>query len=117
MMLRLLKPIWFISLCLVVVLSVLPGSPIPHIGHLDKLHHFSAYAWLAFLQASCLKTTRSKILLAAFLLLLGGLLELVQAVVPNRDSSLGDLAANTAGVIIGTAIGTWGAFHFRDSKE
>jgi VanZ family protein len=98
---------------LIFALSSLSRFPfsLPPVRHLDKLIHAAEYAALAFLLTRALRAERPQarpwaLLLVAVLLVaaLGGLDELYQRTVPNRDSDVLDLAADCAGGLLGAAL-------------
>lgn len=73
----------------------------------DKLEHFTAYFGLAAMAMLVLAArgarARTLALALAGIWLLGGVLEIVQAFV-GRDAELGDVAANSIGVLAGAAV-------------
>jgi VanZ family protein len=87
----------------------------PHFGHhellfdgVDKLEHLGAYGLWAFLFAAALRATRPGIRLWPLVLLtfLAGVLygasdEVHQRFVPEREADLADLAADSAGALLG----------------
>ncbi|MDQ7831162.1 MAG: VanZ family protein [Desulfovibrionaceae bacterium] len=98
--------LWAASMAAVVYLSLLPDVDMPgDYPDIDKLYHMAGYAWLAFLP--CFGFARKRVGLAASLsmIVLGCALEYAQGYVPGRMASLGDMAANTAGVLLGIAAG------------
>jgi VanZ family protein len=98
--------LWAASMAAVVYLSLLPDVDMPgDYPDIDKLYHMAGYAWLAFLP--CFGFARKRVGLAASLsmIVLGCALEYAQGYVPGRMPSLGDMAANTAGVLLGIAAG------------
>ena len=106
---------WIISLCTVSYLSLIPEAELPFdFRWSDKLCHSLAYLWLSVLPFyGFFKVQRA--LTAAFLIIpLGIGLEFVQAFVPGRLFSLGDMIANSLGAGIGIFYGrylfrkTWG---------
>ncbi|MDO8838143.1 MAG: VanZ family protein [Parvibaculum sp.] len=95
-------------------LAVLAGSLIPDLGpsslkiplpHADKLVHFLAWALLAGFAPPLLVRVASRAAAASGLFLLSGAIELVQAFLPTRSASFGDLAANGLGIAVGTIAG------------
>jgi VanZ family protein len=93
-----------IGLCLIVVLSVIPGrmqirTPAP-----KEWEHFAAY----FLVASTLALgfgIRRPIfttVVLMFMITVSGTLEMVQELVPGRTGRLADFEAGTLGAILGT---------------
>lgn len=106
---RILKRLWLAFLVVIVVGSLLPGSVEDKVlsGLLvhpwDKVAHFSAYSLLAFFPVfSRLGISTPQV--GAGLAAMGLLLELLQTLVPGRAFELGDLLANTCGVLFGLAI-------------
>ena len=98
--------VWAASMAAVAYMSLLPDVDIPgDFSNVDKLYHMAGYAWLAFLP--CFGFARKRLGLAASLsmILLGCALEYAQGYVPGRMASLGDMAANTAGVALGIIAG------------
>lgn len=82
--------------------------PIPY--H-DKLGHFLAYCTL-MIWFSGVHRREHDLLVAQYLLLLGLLMELAQGSLAHRSADLGDLLANTAGIITGlllsrAGLGRW----------
>ncbi len=95
----------------VVVVSLIPAPPVrPGLG-VDKLAHFSAYAVL-MLWFSQLQRRRGWASLAAWLLVLGMGLELVQGLTGYRSCSYGDLVANGLGIAIAWALALSGRATF-----
>ncbi|MEM6746186.1 MAG: VanZ family protein [Pseudomonadota bacterium] len=69
----------------------------------DKVGHFMAYAGLGCLAAFGIRSMGPVALavLAATILAYGGTMELLQGLLANRNASLGDLMANTLGMLTG----------------
>jgi VanZ family protein len=68
----------------------------------DKLQHFTAYFGLASM-ATMVLTPRDRFFALLDVILLGGLLELLQAVF-GRDADLWDFAANSLGAVCGFGV-------------
>jgi VanZ family protein len=101
---------------LILILSILPGKTLPEtpIGYLDKAIHFFAYFLFSLLLVRGFNRSFSgplplKYILFILILTLGYgiLMELIQFVVPGREPSALDVAANTAGVLFGITIRKW----------
>ena len=105
---RLIRCVLLFLLCCSLLLTVvygliievpggrIPGSPIRH----DHQWHVLAFSALAVTGAALWSPA---VLLVGILIASGGALELVQGIC-GRDMSLADFAANSAGVIFGTAL-------------
>ena len=87
-------------LALITAVSLQPGTgAAPLFPHIDKLEHFAAYFAVA---ALALPACRNAFLAFAFAALWGAGVELLQGTVAtDRDASLLDAAANTAGALAG----------------
>lgn len=68
----------------------------------DKLAHFAGYAVLAVLACQAFPARRLQACAGA--LAWGGLMELLQALVPGRSCSWLDMLANAGGVLLGAAL-------------
>ena len=96
---------------LVIIGSLLPAAsaPMQAVAALqvnDKVQHVLAYVSLAFLPA--LHEQRRRLAYIALgLVALGVLLEFGQLFSPGRSFEIGDMAADAAGVVAGTALGLW----------
>ena len=98
--------LWFLSILFVSCLSLLPKiNPPVDFKYSDKIWHFLAYCWLSFLPYVGFKNKRRALLGSLLMILLGGGLEFAQSFIPERDTSLFDLVANSIGVIIGIILG------------
>ena len=86
----------------IIWLSLTPQAELPEVPGSDKTHHIIAYAALAI--PTAFAYPRRIFETAAFYILLGGLIELVQPYV-NRYGELLDFMANLSGVILGTLFG------------
>lgn len=75
------------------------GGPQP-IAHFDKVMHFSFYALFTFIAAGCTHKLRSFIALSLFIAAYGALMEFFQSFVPSRFMSVGDIIANSSGVVL-----------------
>lgn len=88
----------------VAVGSLVPGdSPLAAELDLvnDKIVHFTAYAFLAFLPVIAFERRRAGILTALLMILLGAVLEAAQSLSPGRDVEFSDLLMNILGVFCG----------------
>lgn len=90
-------------LALCVLASLAPGSQIPGLHGADKLGHAAMYGAI-FLWFAGIVRPRNWGTLMLVLLVLGGVLELLQAQVPGRSRDVWDLLANGAGLGAGLVI-------------
>jgi VanZ family protein len=88
----------------VIFLSLTPT--LPKTGGLfdDKIEHFSAYALLFLLAIMGWSKRFSSWQLVVSAILFGGLMEVLQSLVPGHSPEWLDLAANSTGAVLG-----WGA--------
>ena len=81
--------------------------------HFDKFVHAGAFAGLSFLAAASLRSTkRYRWLALPVVASLGVLMELAQLYIPERTVSVGDILANLAGVLLGSAAWLWIVGHW-----
>jgi VanZ family protein len=103
---KIILPLWAGLVVFASISELLPGdsAPLVAVSHVnDKLLHFSAYAAMAFVPAFGLRLGEA----AAYILateLLGIGLEFAQLFVRQRSCDPYDVAANTAGVLIGVLL-------------
>src|SRR3989304_9832899 len=97
--------------CLVIFfISSIPGSSIPLPGRFDKLYHLVEYGVLGFLVFLAARTgfglgaARAVMIAFAFSLLYGISDEWHQSFVPGRFASLGDVAADGLGGLLGALL-------------
>ena len=93
---------------LVLLLSVLPAGPELVLGRLDKAAHLGEYLLFAWLLVQAIRASRMPerdYLIWAWIYATsyGGLIELIQALLPWRSAEWGDAVANA----IGAALGVW----------
>ena len=98
------KAITVLLLLVITLLSLYPLPALPEVPGADKTHHLIAYGFLAF--PAALKGPNKLTILLLCFVAFGGLIELIQPYV-NRYGEWLDFVANTAGVALGTAIGTY----------
>ena len=99
--------IWLLVLLCVITGELLPGNSAPmalvsSAALSDKALHLSAYAVLAVLPTTVFHGSVALSFLV-FTELVGIALEFGQLLIPERSCDLSDIAANTAGVLIGAA--------------
>ena len=99
--------LWIAAIVVVITGELIPGDSAPmrlldstHIS--DKVMHFTAYLVLAFIPVVGFRLSRG-LACAVFMIFLGVGLEFIQRMV-GRDLEIGDMVANSAGVLIGIAL-------------
>jgi len=101
--------LWMVLMTLVVAGELIPGTSPPmrwvsSTGISDRLLHCGAYTLLAGIPVLGFAQARG-VLWALALMPVGVVLEFLQNVVPGRSFELGDITANTLGVLAGIAAG------------
>jgi len=98
----LIQTVWLISIVLVIWLSTIPGGAIsPDVFGIDKIEHFTAYAWLSILPFTGFKKQSNAFIAIFLIFILGGLLELGQGHILGRTASTKDMIANSIGILMG----------------
>ena len=102
---RLWSGLWLslLALTLLVCLVPLPSVPMP-VSHLDKLEHALGYAVLSAYAAMLFATGRGIVLALLGLGLYGGMIELLQALVPWRSFDPLDAVCNALGAALGALV-------------
>jgi VanZ family protein len=77
---------------------------VPDIYNIDKLIHGGAYAGLAFLSFFFTNNRKYQVLFLALLIIMGGAIEIAQLYLPPRSGTIGDFAADSIGVLVGSLI-------------
>lgn len=85
-----------------VTACLVPNRWLPPLPN-DKAMHFAAFAVLALLALQIAQGASERLLWMAGLLVLGWLIECLQALVPDRRFCWRDMAANTAGIAFAAA--------------
>jgi len=100
--------LWVVSMGVVSYLSLAPRVEFPlDFRRADLLYHFCAYLWLSLLPCISFHTIQNATISALFMVPLGIGLEFSQCFIQGRVFSIMDIAANSSGVIIGTACGLY----------
>lgn len=105
---RLLLRVAFVLAAIAVAVgSLTPAVEMPTIDVSDKIQHLGAYAKLTFL--AILAWPQARLLTGPVMgvIIAGPAIEVLQFLVPGRSASLGDAAADLAGVAIGWVLATW----------
>lgn len=99
-----MKIIALITYALFIGFMSLRQSEGPGIEHLDKVLHFGAYGLFAVLGFIASKDKKTFLFVCSAIILYGGFLEWAQFYLVDRDMSLYDFTANSAGVLIGAIV-------------
>ena len=113
-MVKFLKFIFHISVILLIIISLYPGSLLGHLFYGDSsqqpnliqnpfgtsINHFFYYFYITILGLLVYLRTNSFKKLTYSLLFLSIILEILQFIVPNRAFQLYDLIANLLGVLV-----------------
>ena len=89
--------------------SLMPSGFLPNLPFQDKLLHFAGYAVVASLAMLSIRSERRQLIGMLILVALGIALELGQTFVPGRALELGDMAANSGGILLAAQLHR---FHF-----
>lgn len=98
---KLLFVLWLIGIVVTVVGSLLPGKEAVVISLSDKLVHSAVYCFLATLAVLSVRPVKSGLILGLSMVILGFLLEIGQMYAPGRFFEFADIAANSAGAMLG----------------
>jgi VanZ family protein len=103
------KPLWYwlgaVMTGIVVYLSLMPSPPQLDMTAGDKLQHLAAYSVLGFWFAMlALENWRQLCLAVGPLIGLGLVLEFIQGMTGYRTFDIGDMLANSLGVVSGSAL-------------
>ena len=103
MRITLLRWLFWAGVVAVSLVSVTPRDQLPPIGIdlWDKLQHVLAYAVLSGLAGQAYAARKYLAHLFLGLVALGGVLEVIQSFIPNREAEIGDAIANAVGAGIG----------------
>ncbi len=106
---RLLRTCFYVAAMAVAILSLAPGGALPPVSLDDKIEHVLAYAALGLLGVATARSATEVLRTVCGLIVLGIVLEFLQAFSPGRSPELADALAD----IIGTAIGGGGVVILR----
>jgi VanZ family protein len=103
---------WCVAVAAVVVGSLLPATTLMRLHYdsiapNDKLVHFLGYTVLAIVPVAFVEFAGTGIALAASMIPMGVLLEFLQRLVPGRSFEVGDMLADSIGVMTGTILALW----------
>jgi VanZ family protein len=104
---KIYKIIFFLSLVLIMYLSMVPASSIPNIAALsfitDKGIHFLIFLYLSYLGLSCNFRIPKNVLLVS-IFSFGLIIEIIHFYHPYRYFEIFDLIANLFGILLALAI-------------
>jgi hypothetical protein len=107
MIIRLSQLAGITGVCLIVVLSLIPGSYRPHTGAPEGFEHFFAYGLTAVALALGWRSwAQSVLIIIVGLFVLACGLELAQFIVPGRSSDLGTALVSGLGGLCGVLLAT-----------
>ncbi|HUB63983.1 MAG TPA: VanZ family protein [Methylocella sp.] len=96
----------FLGVLGIIVLSLVPGAVRPHTGLPGAVEHFLAYALTASALSFGFRPLAYRIVFAAGLALLAGLMEILQHFVPGRHPAAADAFVSSLGGLFGLALGS-----------
>ena len=91
--------LWLAGWAIALYLSLRPNPEM--MGLSDKVWHLAGYALITFVTAGFCHAPPVLVLLAVATIVASGMVECMQGLLPYRSFELLDLAANTAGAILG----------------
>jgi VanZ family protein len=96
----------FLSIIIIAVLSLVPGSMRPHTGAPSQFEHVAAYVLAAGFLTVGYDNRRYPAVIALFLSIFSAVLEIAQTQIPGRNAAVLDFVASSIGAVIGCAL-TW----------
>ncbi|MFA7637808.1 MAG: VanZ family protein [Parvibaculum sp.] len=102
----LLRVLWFFlfGVTLFGSLSMSVGPP-ALFSHADKVFHFGAWGALSGLAFLAFAGRYNRLAIPSALLVISAAIEVLQTFIPGRSGSHEDLAANAAGIALGSLVG------------
>jgi len=91
-------PLFLISLLLVLVATLTPGNGKIAGNYLDKVAHFSLFAFLTYQALKALNNKEEITEVIIWSVLLGFLTEFLQQFIPDRNMDIYDALADTLGI-------------------
>jgi VanZ family protein len=93
-----------LAVCLIVLLSIIPGSMQIRTGATNAVEHLAAYLLSGLILVQAFGSYRRAPIVMAFLVILAGALEIFQLWVPGRTFDFGDWEASSLGAMIGVLL-------------
>ncbi len=98
--------VWILSIAFVAYLSLTSRSNFPfNFREMDKVYHFVAYLWLAFVPFLGFQSMKIALVCALLMLPFGIALEYAQGYVLGLYFDVADMIANGLGVVLGMVLG------------
>jgi len=98
---RIFKILFFIALTVVFILAIVQNDHVSlDYEYADKIKHMSAFFMLSLLLNRASSSLKSRIRNMLALLLFGIFIEVVQLYFPHRESSVADVVADFAGIVL-----------------
>jgi VanZ family protein len=94
----------FLAIIIIAVLSLVPGSMRPHTGAPSQFEHVAAYVLAAGLLTVGYDNRRYPAVIALFLSIFSGALEIAQIQIPGRNAAVLDFVASSLGALIGCSL-------------
>ncbi len=94
------KTLFWVSMVIVLILSLIPMTGPASVSGQDKLHHFIAYAFLCWLAIRSYRDRFSIASIGIALVVLGLAVEVAQYFTDYRYAEFADAVANTAGILL-----------------
>ncbi len=92
--------LWLALISIICIGSLSPSLAPPGKLHMDKVFHLGANFLLALYPLYLCRTKLAYYCATIFVIMFGVLIEIIQQNVPGREASLGDVLANSVGVLI-----------------
>ena len=98
---RIFKILFFIALAIVFILAIVQNDHVViDYVHADKIKHMTAFFVLSLLLNRASSSLKNRIRNMLSLLLFGIFIEVVQLYFPHRESSISDVIADFAGIVL-----------------
>lgn len=91
-------PLFILSVGIVLILTLMPGNGKIAGNYLDKVAHFSMFAFMTYQALKAVKTEKYFTEVIIWCVLLGFLTEVLQQFIPGRGMDIYDAIADTLGV-------------------
>jgi VanZ family protein len=107
-----------VVVCLIVLLSIIPGNIQIRTGAPKTVEHLAAYLLSGLILMQAFGSCRRAAIVIALLVVLAGALEILQLWVPGRTFALADWEASSLGAMIGVFLScVWQRTDLRDRNS